>query len=414
MDFEELVHRGLSLPEPWKIEGAEDDQEAMLVENRVSHEAGTGACPECGKACQQHDTVERRCRHLDMWSYQTWITCRVPNVRCAEHKVRRIDVPWSDGWARFTAQFECVVIDWLKVASMTATARNLGLSRDQVNGIQERAVKRDLARREAISPSKIGVDETSFQKRHEYVTIVTDLDKSRVLYVADGRGKDPLNGFFKGLSEDQVRGIDFISMDMHLPYIYSAAWYLPRPLEQICFDRFHVAQLFSRAVDQTRRAEAKRLAKEGDDSPKSTRYLWLQSAGNLPRKLRKQLCGLLETCASVGEVWAIKEAASKLWHYKSKTWAQKARVALSRAAREVGSPALNMTMDTVLRHLFEIINAIVHGVSNAGSESVNSRVQALKKRANGYRSRRRFRDAILFHLGGLDLHPMTGVSLKCQ
>ena len=104
----------------------------------------------------------------------------------------------------------------------------------------------------------------------------------------------------------------------------------------------------------------------------------------------------------------------KLWHYKSKTWAQKARVALSRAAREVGSPALSKTMDTVLRHLFGIINAIVHGVSNAGSESVNSRVQALKKRANGNRSRRRFRDAILFHLGGLDLHPMTGVSLKCQ
>ncbi len=414
MDLDELIHSGLSLPEPWKIEGAEVDKESMLVEIRVSHAAREGACPECGKTCKQHDTVERRWRHLDMWNYQTWIVCRIPRVACDEHKVRRIDVPWSDGWARFTAQFECVVIDWLKVASMTATARNLDLSWDQVNGIQERAVKRGLARRAAITPSKIGVDETSFQKRHEYVTIVTDLDESRVLYVADGRGKDSLNGFFEGLSEDQVNGVDFIAMDMHMPYIYSAAWYLPRPLEQICFDRFHVAQLLSKAVDQTRRAEAKRLASEGDDSLKSTRYLWLQSMTTMPRKLRKQLRGLLETSATVGEVWAIKEAASGLWKYKSRTWAQKAWVALSKAARQVGSPALNKAMDTILRHLFGIINSILHGVSNAGSESVNSRVQALKRRANGYRSRPRFRDAIMFHLGGLDLYPTTAVPLKSQ
>ena len=71
-------------------------------------------------------------------------------------------------------------------------------------------------------------------------------------------------------------------------------------------------------------------------------------------------------------------------------------------------------MNTVLRHLFGIINAIVHGVTNAGSESVNSRVQALKKRANGYRSRARFRDAIMFHLGGLDLYPAATVPHKCQ
>ncbi len=61
-----------------------------------------------------------------------------------------------------------------------------------------------------------------------------------------------------------------------------------------------------------------------------------------------------------------------------------------------------------------IVNAIANGVSNAGSESVNSRVQALKRRANGYRSRARFRDAIMFHLGGLALYPAIAVPLKSQ
>lgn len=414
MELDDFLNRSLALDKPWRIEGAEIVGESRTVEIRVTYDGNEGPCPECGRMSTRHDSNERRWRHLDMLHYQTWITCQVPRVRCEKHKVRRIDVPWSDGWARFTAQFECVVIDWLKVASMTATARNLGLSWDQVNGIQERAVKRGMARRAAITPSKIGVDETSFQKRHEYVTIVTDLDESRVIYVADGRGKESLNGFFEGLNDEQIKGIDFIAMDMHLPYIYSAAWYLPRPLERICFDRFHVAQLFSKAVDQTRRTEAKRLASENDDSLKGTRYLWLQKLTGMPRKLRQQLNALLETSSVVGEVWAIKEAASKLWHYKSKTWARKAWIALSQAARQIASPSLNKAIDAILRHLWGIINAIANGVSNAGSESVNSRVQALKRRANGYRSRARFRDAIMFHLGGLDLYPGTAIPLKFQ
>ena len=130
----------------------------------------------------------------------------------------------------------------------------------------------------------------------------------------------------------------------------------------------------------------------------------------LPRKLRKQLAVLLETATSVGDVWAVKEAASKLWHYKSKTWAQKAWIALCKAARKLAIPALDKVIDTILRHLFGIVNAITLNASNAASESVNSRVQALKRRANGYSSRRRFRAAIMFHLGGLDLYPRTSAA----
>jgi transposase len=51
------------------------------------------------------------------------------------------------------------------------------------------------------------------------------------------------------------------------------------------------------------------------------------------------------------------------------------------------------------------INAVVLGVTNAHLEAVNAKIQALKKRACGYRSRPRFRDAILFHCGALDLYP---------
>lgn len=73
----------------------------------------------------------------------------------------------------------------------TATCPEFGLTWDQVNGIQERAVKRGLERVAAVSRTRIGVDETSFQKQHEYVNIVTDLCGGHVLHVAGGRGKEP-------------------------------------------------------------------------------------------------------------------------------------------------------------------------------------------------------------------------------
>jgi transposase len=59
----------------------------------------------------------------------------------------------------------------------------------------------------------------------------------------------------------------------------------------------------------------------------------------------------------------------------------------------------------VKEHLDGILNAVVRQVTNAVSESLNARIQRVKKSACGFRNRERFRTSILFHCGGLDLHP---------
>ena len=99
MELEELVGRSLSLAKPWKITSAELVEDTNIVEIHVTYKGKMGPCPECGKICKQYDMVERRWRHLDILHCQSWVVCQVPRVRCEEHKVKRIDVPWSDGWA---------------------------------------------------------------------------------------------------------------------------------------------------------------------------------------------------------------------------------------------------------------------------------------------------------------------------
>ena len=86
--------------------------------------------------------------------------------------------------SRLTALFEALVIDWLNVATISEVARRLNLGWSSVARGQERAAKRGLDRREQAFPDAIGIDETAFQRRHEYVTVVKGGE--RLLHVADG------------------------------------------------------------------------------------------------------------------------------------------------------------------------------------------------------------------------------------
>ena len=64
----------------------------------------------------------------------------------------------------------------------------------------------------------------------------------------------------------------------------------------------------------------------------------------------------------------------------------------------------------VEKHLDGIINAIVLKATNALGESMNAKIQKINAQACGYRNRQRFRDAIMFHLGGLDLYPQKSLT----
>ena len=60
---------------------------------------------------------------------------------------------------------------------------------------------------------------------------------------------------------------------------------------------------------------------------------------------------------------------------------------------------------TIKKHLWGILNAIILKVSNGPAEAINSRIKTIKVRSRGFRNKRRFANAIYFHLGGIDLYP---------
>lgn len=403
MHDRELYRQILGIEAPWTVSDIDVDLPGDGVTVYIEHSGEGLGCPQCGVACPAYDTRQRRWRHLDTCQYATWLIAQVPRVNCPDHGVHQIPVPWADANSRLTALFEALVIDWLKVATIAEVARRLKLSWSMVAGVQGRAVARGLARREAAQPTAISIDETSFAKRHEYVTVVSAED--RVLHVADGRSQAALEAWYSQQERGTLEGLRTVAMDMWPPYIQATQAFVPDAEHKIAFDRFHVAQHLSRAVDQVRRGEHKALRAAGDDSLTRTRYLWLQSPGRMSRRRRDELDALRQANLKTARAWAIKEQAAGLWGYRTRGWARRGWLRWYQWAIRCRLEPVKQVARLVKRHLDGILTAVVTGATTARSEGFNAVIQKIKSDARGFRNRDRFRAAIYFHLGGLDLYP---------
>ena len=191
MNDKKLYAQILGIVSPWKVTDISLALADGKVEVFVSGNSGALICPECSKACPGYDHRERRWRHLDTCQYQPILVADVPRIKCEDHGVKVVTVPWAAPGSRFTLLLESLVIDWLKHATFTGVAKMMKMTWDQADGIVDRAVQRGLARRELKLPRRIGVDETSFQKRHEYVMVVSALDKEEggVIHVGNAKRK---------------------------------------------------------------------------------------------------------------------------------------------------------------------------------------------------------------------------------
>jgi transposase len=406
MRMEDSFSAALGLPRPWKVHRVNLLEEQEMFEVHITHSGRVKlACPTCGQKGAGYDTRSRRWRHLDACGYQTWLLCDVPRMKCSEHGVVQVAVPWAEARSRFTAPFECAVIDWLHVAPVAAVARMMRLSWGAAAGIQARAVARGLERRGPLGATRIGADETSFRKRHRYVTIVSDQDGSRVLHVTTGRRRSSLESFYKSLPKEELAKIESVAMDMHQPFVTATAVHVPDAEDKIAFDKFHVIKLFTDAVDKVRRVENRALIAAGDRTLVGSKYHWVMNPRNMKPTMRARFKELRKMSLKVGRACALKEAAQGLWHYTTRRGAAKAWLQLCAWAQRTRLEPLVKVGRTIRRNLLGILNAIVHNVTNAGAEGMNSRIQGLKKRAHGYRNEESFIAAIYFHLGGLDLYP---------
>jgi transposase len=406
----ELYRHLLGITAPWSVERVELSVERGRVDVWAVHGAEQKwPCPTCGTHLATFDhSEERQWRHLDSCQFQTYLHARPVRVKCPEHGVRQVEVPWAEGHGRFTSLFERLAIDVLMEASVSGAMRILRISWDEAWHIQVRAVARGRERKKREPVRHMGVDEKSLAKGQDYMTLVYDLEKACVEYVVHGRGRETLDGYFRSRTQAELEGIEAVAMDMWDAYISSVEEHVPGASEKIVFDRFHIMKHMVEAVNDVRKREHRELRAQGDQTLTGSKNLWLYSRENLPDKHRRRFAELKAQDLATGRAWAIKENLRRLWGFASLTWARKHWRSWNGWAMRSRLEPVKRVARMIRDHLQNVLTYVAHPITNAVSEGLNSKIQTIKKKAYGFRNPDNFTTAIYFHCGGLDLYPTHG------
>jgi transposase len=411
MQDTELYRQLLGLNTPWTVTRVELKVKEQRVEVWAGHlEDIRWACPECAGDLPLYDHAEERTwRHLDSCQFQTHLHARPPRVDCPTHGVRQVRLPWAEPRARFTTLFERLAIDVLRETDVQGATRLLRISWDEAWEIKRRAVMRGRARRRPAVPARLGIDETAVARGHAHLTLVCDLTEGTVEYLAEERKQPSLDGYFAALTPAQRAQIQAVAMDMWEPYVQSVQAHVPQADRKIVFDVFHILQHMNKAVDQVRRREHRLLRAQGDETLTGSKYVWLYGEENVPDHHQERFTELTRRRSrkklKTARAWALKESLRDLWRCRTRRaaedqwrwwygWASRARL----------QPVLEVAR-MIKRHLPNVLTYFRHRITNAMSEGIASKIQALKKAANGFRNRDNFKTAIYFHCGGLDLYP---------
>ncbi len=253
-----LFQAALGLSEAWQVVSVEFDPAAKRLDLRIDFEKGSRfACPECGReGCPVHDTEEKTWRHLDFFQHQAYLTARVPRVVCPEHKTHLVEVPWARERSGFTLLFEALVMAMVAEMPVATLAALVGESDMRIWRIVHHYVDEAVEAQDLSGVERVGIDETSSRRGHEYVSVFADLDERRGVFCVEGRDHETVQAFslFLETHGGDPGRVSEVCQDMSEAFLKGTLTYLPAA--EVTFDRYHVKSHLSKAVEEVRREEA--------------------------------------------------------------------------------------------------------------------------------------------------------------
>jgi transposase len=209
---------------------------------------------------------------------------------------------------------------WARVLTWKQVAVLFRCSWGTVAAAVEDAVAQGLSQRDLSAVTHIGVDEISRKRGHVYVTNVYDLNTQVLLWSGEGRGLKTLRAFFDFLGEERSARLQGVCCDMWQPYADVIQARAPQAV--LVFDKFHIAQHLSRAVDQVRRDEIRDKGAAHKALMARTRYLWLKNPCNLTEGQRVRLSALEQLNLKLNRADLQKEAFREFWDQGPASFAQ--------------------------------------------------------------------------------------------
>ena len=336
--------------------------------------------------------VRRVVHDLPLLGHRVQIGIELAQVLTKNNK-RLIELcDFVDKGCYYTKRFCQLISGLCRYMTISAVAKHFGLRWETVKNMDKQHLQDTLP---ALNPEElfnlryIGVDEVARAKGHDYMTVIYDLDSGQLIWVHEGRTSEIFSKFLKLLPDTTKQGILAVAMDMGPSYQKAVKDDLSNA--DIIFDRFHVMQNYSKAIDNQRRIEFRKADKSGKELMTGTRYLLLKNSDKLTEEQQLKLNKLLQENQNINLLYILKEQLQALWKSKSYDEMQAALESWCQMADLTNMIYMKKFAKSLRRHREGICNYAKHPLTTARIEAGNVGIGLIRKRARGIRDTEYFK-----------------------
>ena len=104
-------------------------------------------------------------------------------------------VPWARERSGFTLLFEALVMAMVSEMPVATLAGLVGESDMRIWRVVHHYVDAAVEAQDLAGVERVGIDETSSRRGHEYVSVFADLDDRRGVFVVEGRDHETVQAF---------------------------------------------------------------------------------------------------------------------------------------------------------------------------------------------------------------------------
>ncbi len=369
-------------------------------------------CRKCGRWITQYhgtdDPIELR--HLPILGRKTVIRVCPVRYRCQDCHRRPTTtqrLPWYTLRGGHTQAYDAYLVQQIVNATVEDVSRREDVGYEAVMGALRRHVATQVNWEEIDHLEVLGVDEISLKKGHkDFVTIVTGQCHGRVrlLAVLKDHKKATVKAFFTQIPTRLHEHLIAICTDLYEGFVNAAGEVFGA--DKVVADRFHVAKLYRKALEQIRKQEMRRLK---DTLPKAE-YTKLKGVMWALRKTPQALTHaeyqtlhqLFRYAPVVRTVYDLCQDLTDIFDNAtlSVSEAREAMRAWIERVRQTGVRSLKTFLGTLKTHWVEVTNYFLHRHNSGFVEGLNNKIKVIKRRCYGILNRQHLFQRITLDLAG--------------
>jgi transposase len=269
----------------------------------------------------------------------------------------------------------------------------LAVGWDLVKDIFKGHLKKRLRKRKWKKIRYIAVDEFAIRKRHQYMTVVLDLETGEIIHAQPGKDAAALTGFLMKLKRRKAKPLA-VAMDMSPAYMQAVRQVFPDV--DIVHDPYHVVALVNDAIDETRRDLSRQLSGQGKSVIKGSRFLLLMGLEKLRAPDWVRLQRLMDVNQPLFQAYLLKEVLREFWRLGSKIKGRAFLLGWIDQALGLGNPHFAKLAKTLARHMEGMLSYFRHPITTGPLEGLNNKIKVLKRQAYGFRDMEYFKLRLFF------------------